>query len=118
MVRILALVCACALIGIPALTSASQAADRHHAGHDKLGKRIQQNGKHEIHRTTNHAIHAHVKGKKVTGLTATHHKSGKQTKLTKYKSTRKLHAQLDNPNGDTGLVSTDTEEVSLTVWIG
>jgi hypothetical protein len=118
MVRLLSLVCLGALTTAVVLTGDTQAADRHHGGHDKLGKRIEQNGKHEIHRTAQHVVHAHVQNKKVTGVTATHMKTGKQAQVLKYKSARKHHAMLDNAGGDVHYVSMDTEEVDFTVWVG
>ena len=118
MVRILSLVCSSALIGALALVGVAQAADHHHSGHDKLGNRIQKNGKHEIHRTALHVVHAHVQGKQVTGLTATHKGTGRQAKVMKFKSSRRHHAMLDNPRGDVHFVSLETEEVSFTAWVG
>jgi hypothetical protein len=106
------------LLGAVGLVDVSDAAEQHHSGHDKLGKRIGQNGKHEIHRTGQHVVHAHVQGKQVTGVTATHMRNGRQAKVMKFKSSRRQHALLDDPRGDVHFVASETEEVAFTLWVG
>jgi hypothetical protein len=119
MFRSFCLVGAYALLGAVVLAGVTYAADKHHSGQDKLGDRIKKDGKHEIHKTDNHVVHAHVKGKKVTGVTATHKTTGKMAKVTKYRSKKKLHAMADSPRGETHFVMAETETVELlTVWVG
>ena len=42
----------------------------HHNGHDLLGPKINQNGKHEIHKIGNNSVAAEVNNKKVVNMSA------------------------------------------------
>jgi hypothetical protein len=61
----------------------------HHSGHDLLGAKLNQNGKHAIHKAGNATVVAEVNNKKVVNVTA-----GSLT-VRKVKSNKKL-ADLDS----------------------
>jgi hypothetical protein len=69
-------------------------ADTHHNGHDLIKGKLNTNGKHELHTTGNHTAHAHVKDGKISHVEVTHKTKG-ATKVTKYKSAKKHHAQAE-----------------------
>jgi len=80
----IALASACAL----ATVQFSLAKNSHHNnGHDLLGAKLNQDGKHEVGKIANNSVTAEVKGKKVVGMTA-----GNLT-LRKVKSNKKMAGQ-------------------------
>jgi hypothetical protein len=118
-------------LGLLALAGPIQA-DTHHNGHKAIqGK---GNGKHHLHTSSHgHTAHAHVQNGKVNGVSVSH--KGKSLSVKKVRSTKKLHALADVPEGmpftlaETGdamnFLATDTapadgsrSSAQFTVWVG
>jgi hypothetical protein len=78
-----------ALAGSVLLTGPAFAKQDHHDGAKLLGGRIGTDGKHEIHKNGEHAVHVHVQGKKIAGVSVTHRTKG-EVPVKKYKSAKKM----------------------------
>jgi len=65
----------------------------HNNGHNLLGAKLRQNGRHEVHKTGQMTVSADVNNGKVTGMAANHAQKG-NLPARKVKSTRKL-AELE-----------------------
>ena len=121
MVRTHRLLCVVALIGSVALVGTALAGKKPHAGHELLGKKIHQNGKHELHKVGAHTVSAHVSKGKITGVTVEHRTKG-AVPVKKYKTDKKV-VQTNSPYfvmADTGTMTDATlaQLQFVTVWVG
>jgi hypothetical protein len=110
-----------ALIGSVALVGTALAEKKHHAGHELLGKKTHQNGKHELHKVGAHTVSAHVSKGKITGVTVEHRTKG-AVPVKKYKTDKKV-VQANSRYlvmADTGTMTDATlaQLQYVTVWVG
>jgi hypothetical protein len=91
MIRIVGFAALAAMFGLVGLAQA----DTHHNAQSLLGKKLNTDGKHELHTHGEHTAHAHVKGGKVAKVEVTHKTKG-AVNVTKYKSAKKHHAQAES----------------------
>ena len=81
-----------AAISIAVLVSPVMAAHNHHDGAGRLGNRIHQPGKHHLHNSDRHKVHAHVnQNGKISHVSAVHHQTGKHAAVKKFKSRQRQH---------------------------
>src|SRR6266851_2856528 len=78
-----------ALIGAMAFVGTAFAKHQHHDGKQLLGKKIGNNGKHELHKVGDHTAQIQVTNKKISGVTVTHRTKG-NVSVKKYKTTKKM----------------------------
>ena len=121
MVRTHRLLCVVALIGSVALVGTALAGKKHHAGHELLGKKIHQNGKHELHKVGEHTVFAHVSNGKIMGVTVEHRTKG-AVPVKKYKTDKKV-VQANSRYlvmADTGTMTDATlaQLQYVTLWVG
>ena len=104
MARIFGLACVAALAGALGLVQA----DNHHNAHALLGNKLNIDGKHVLHTNGEHTAHAHVQGGKVARVEVAHKTKG-NVAVTKYKSSKKHHAQAE-PGVEHHYVSFETHQ--------
>ena len=83
------------LIFAGATFAAPKGTHKHQDGLQLVGNKLGTNGKHELHKTAGHTVHAQVSNKKVAQITVTGPKGN--VAVTKYRSSKKL-ALADTPN--------------------
>ena len=100
---VLNLLISCAVVSVADAAPAKK--QHHHSGHDLLGGKLKQNGRHQVHKAGQATVSANVNSGKVTAMSANHPQKGNLA-VKKVKSTRKL-ADMENArvqiaaNGDT-----------------
>lgn len=103
-----------------ALGAAKGGGKKHHGGQELLGKKMHQNGKHELHKVGENTVSANVSNGKITGVTAAHRTKG-AVAVRKYKTDKQM-AQA-NPRymaAGTGMVADATlaQLQYVTAWVG
>ena len=103
-----------------ALGAAQGGGKKHRGGQELLGKKIHQNGKHELQKVGEHTVSANVSNGKITGVTVGHRTKG-AVSVRKYKTDKKM-AQANSlyMAADTGMVTDATlaQLQYVTAWIG
>ena len=89
MIRIRHFVGALALIGVVAFVGSAFAKHEHHNGQQIVGNKINNNGKHELHKVGEHTVAIQIANKKVAGVTVTHRTKG-DVAIKKYRTSKKM----------------------------
>jgi hypothetical protein len=102
--------------------SAFAAKHNHNDGAKLLGGKIGTDGKHELHKGGEHTVFAHVKNKKIAGVTATHRTKG-ELPVKKYKSSKKMvqgdgYIQMGAETNGHLVEHADFRVAQDIVWIG